>query len=108
VTRQLLACTLILAALVAAPVTHAEPGAYSPQDDMFFRALAEGAEDIAPLNLTNPPLVRAQALQACQRIGDGVEPVDASSMLEAEGPYSWDTASSIVAAATVFYCPEHF
>ena len=75
---------------------------------MFYRVLTEGDEESPPLVLTNRPLVRAQALQACQRIGGGVHPVDATDMLAVEGPYSWDTASSIVAAATVVYCPEHF
>jgi Protein of unknown function (DUF732) len=107
VTRRLLGCAaLILAALVVAPVASSEPGAYSQEDDWFYRSLTEGTEDSPGIVLTNPPLVRAQGLQACQRIDDGVDPVDASDMLMAEGPYSWDVASSIVASATVFLCPE--
>jgi hypothetical protein len=108
VTRQLLGyAALILAALVVSPVASAEPGAYTDEDEMFYGFLTEGGEDMPGMVLTNPPLVRAQALQACQRIDDGAHPLDATAMLVAEGPYSWDTASTIVAAATVFYCIEH-
>lgn len=98
----------MLAALFAAPVASSDPGASSQEDDWFYRALTEGTEDDQGIVLTNPPLVRAQGLQACRRIEDGVDPVDAVDMLMAEGPYSWDTASSIVAAATVFYCDGRY
>jgi hypothetical protein len=108
VTRQLLGyAALILAALVVSPVASAEPGAYSSEDDNFYRALTEGTENIPGIVLTNPPLVRAQALQACQRMDDGVHGGVVVEMLMAEGPYSLDTATSIVGAATAFYCSDH-
>ena len=37
---------------------------------------------------------------------DGLEGLDAVDMLMAEGPYSWNVASTIVAAASAFYCDE--
>lgn len=107
--RQLFGCAvLILAALVVAPVAHSEPGAQSQQDDQFYRALTEGTENIPGMVLTNPPLVRSQALQACQRMDQGVEDLETVHMLMAEGPYSFDVAGTIVAAATVYYCRDHF
>jgi hypothetical protein len=98
---------LVFAALATAPVAIADPGVYSQEDDDFYRVLTEGTENIPGMVLTNPPLVRTQALQACQRMDDGVLNADAADMLMAEGPYSWDVASTIVAAATVIYCREH-
>jgi hypothetical protein len=91
--RQLLSgAALILTALVLAPAANAEPGAYSHEDEDFYRTLSEGTENIAPMVLTNPPLVRAQALQACQRMDEGVKTLDTVYMLMNEGPYSWDVA----------------
>lgn len=107
-TRRLLGCTtLLIAAIVVSPVANSEPGAFSAEDDQFYRALSEGTEGIPGMVLTNPPLVRAQALQACQRMDDGVDKLDAIDMLMAEGPYSFDTAANIVATAVVYYCSEH-
>lgn len=56
----------------------------------------------------NPALVRAQGLLACQHISDGVDDFDAVHILMAEGPYSFDTASSVGSADTVVYCSEPF
>jgi hypothetical protein len=38
---------------------------------------------------------------------DGVHGGVVVDMLMAEGPYSLDTATSIVGAATAFYCSDH-
>lgn len=106
-TRQLLGCAaLMLAALVAAPAAIGYPGPNASGDELFYWSLTEGTEDSPGMVLTNPPLVLAQGLTACQRMTDGVNPVDASDMLEVEGAYSWDTAADIVSAAHVFLCPE--
>jgi hypothetical protein len=82
-------------------------GAYSSEDETFYRLITEGSDDTPGMILTNPPLVRAQGLLACQRMSDGVDDLDAVYMLMDEGPYSFDTASSITSAAVVAYCREH-
>lgn len=107
IKRSLGCAVLVLAALVVAPVADAEPGVQTEADEGFYTSLSEGAEGIAGMVLTNPPLVRAQGLQACQRMDDGVDKLDVIDMLMAEGPYSFDTASNIVATAVVYYCSEH-
>ncbi|BBZ15901.1 hypothetical protein MGAD_02360 [Mycolicibacterium gadium] len=89
----------MLAALVVAPVARAEPGVQTQADEGFYRSLREGAEGIAGMVLTSPPLVR-------QRMDDGVDKLDAIDILMAEGPYDFDAASNIVARPVV-YCSEH-
>lgn len=103
---------LLLAATALAtsfsPSASADPGAYSGQDETFFRLLTEPDEDGGPgLTLTNPALVRAQGLIACQRGDNGMRSLDVIYRLQAEGPYSFDVANAIVSAAHVAYCPEH-
>jgi hypothetical protein len=105
--RLLGGIALIFAALVAAPIANSEPGAYSSQDETFYRLLTEGTDNVPPITLTNPPLVRVQGLLACQRHDNGVDGLEVVHMLMADGPYSFDVANSITSAAEVAYCPEH-
>lgn len=100
---SLIAC----AALAAVPIAKAEPGAFSSQDETFFRLLTGGTDDTPGLAITNYPLVRTQGLITCQRRSAGIYGLDTIHMLQAEGPYSFDVANSISSAAAVAYCPEH-
>lgn len=95
-------------ALALAPFASADPAAFSTDDETFYRLLTEGDEEDPGLTITNFPLVRAQGLLACQRQDDGVDGLDTVHMLQAEGPYSFDVANSIVSAAVVTYCRQHF
>ncbi len=96
----------MLAALVHAPSAIADPPADASPDELFYWSLTEGTDYSPGMVLTNPTLVRDQGLQACQRMGAGIDPVTASDMLEVEGRYSWDAAADIVSAALVHLCPE--
>jgi hypothetical protein len=59
------------------------------------------------VTVTNPALIREQGLSVCERIDNGMHPLDAIYQLMAEGPYSFDMANSISAAATVAYCEDN-
>jgi hypothetical protein len=52
------------------------------------------------MTIWNFPLVKAQGLQACQRMDNGERPVDASDDLVAAAGYTFDDAVSITSAAT--------
>jgi hypothetical protein len=101
------ATALIVVALAAAPVAYADPGAYSSQDETFFRLLTEGSDANPGITVSNPPLVRAQGLLVCQRASQGMDTFDALHFLMSEGPYPFDVASDIASAAIVAYCPEY-
>ncbi|MEN3220706.1 DUF732 domain-containing protein [Mycolicibacterium porcinum] len=94
-------------AVALAPTATSDPAAFSAGDETFYRLLTEGDEEDPGLTITNFPLIRAQGLLACQRQDDGMDGLDAVHLLQAEGPYSFDVANSIVSAAVVTYCRQH-
>jgi hypothetical protein len=106
-TRRLLGLSalVLLTALVHAPLAIADPAVDWSPDEWFYWSLTEGTDESPGMVLTNPTLVRDQGMQACQRMGAGIDPVTASDMLEVEGRYSWDVAADIVSAAKVHLCP---
>ncbi|MDV3125936.1 DUF732 domain-containing protein [Mycobacterium sp. 21AC1] len=107
-TKRLVATgALILAAsTVAMGNANADPAGLSTQDDTYFRLLATPDDDGFLITVTNPTLMRTHGLMVCQLMDNGVSDLDAVYQLMDDGPYPWDTASSIAAAA-VAYCPEH-
>jgi hypothetical protein len=106
-----LLCAALLAVAVVtagAPAADADPGAYSGQDETFYRLLTEPSSTGEPgLTLTDFALVRTQGLIACQRQDNGMDGLDAVYTLQSDGPYSFDVANSIVSAAEVAYCPDN-
>lgn len=101
-TALLFGCSVLLA-----PTAHSDPGVFSAEDETFVRLLTEPYEDDPGLTITDFALVRSQGLLACQRLDDGLDGLDAIELLQDEGPYSFDVANSIVAAAVVTYCRSH-
>lgn len=97
----LAACTM------TAGTANADPAGTSTQDATYFRLLTTPDDDGFFITVTNPSLMRTQGLMVCQHMDNGVEDLDAVYQLMADGPYPWETASTIAAAATVAYCPEY-
>lgn len=85
------------------PSAAAEPAGVSEQDQLFLFLMQDEPQN--SLVVANFPLIRAQALEVCRNVANGMSGVDAADQLAAAGPYSWDDASSIAAAAEVAYCP---
>lgn len=84
---------------------NAEPAGYSSQDETFFRLLTTPhGDDKRTIVVTNPQLMRAHGLLICELTDNGVSGLDAIHQLMAEGPYTFETANSISAAAKVAYC----
>ncbi|QNJ90963.1 DUF732 domain-containing protein [Mycolicibacterium fluoranthenivorans] len=109
-TRRLLsgvACVVISAAVSAVPVASGEPAGYSDQDSTYFRLLTVSNEHFGGFTISNPALIRDQGLRACELQDSGLTALDAIDQLQAAGPYSFDAANRIVAAASIAYCPDN-
>jgi hypothetical protein len=98
-------CAAAGTVVALAPAANADPAAYGDQDAEFYRLLT--APQDANMTISNFALVRSQGLEACQREDQGVAGLDAVHALMAEGPYPFESASSIVSAAEVAYCPDN-
>ncbi len=92
---------LAAATVGAASTASADTGGYSAADALYYRGLTTGEYAIT---VSNFPLLVAQGQEACQRMAVGASTQDAIYALMAEGPYSFDTANSIVSTAGVTYC----
>ena len=97
---------IVTAGLASGSPAHAEPGGYLDQDETFHRLLTTPDDSGTVMVITNFELLRAQGLEACQVMENGYGGYAATKRLQAEGPYLFDTASLIVSAASVAYCPE--
>jgi hypothetical protein len=91
-------------ALLSAPTSHASVD----QDQDFYWLLTEPNQS-HPMVIWNFPLVRSQGIQVCQQADAGATPMQALYQLDRDygGPYVFEDASSISAAAHVIYCPWH-
>ncbi len=105
-TGALTSAGIAMAALISVAPAHAEPGGYLDQDETFHRLLITPDDSGTVMVITNFALLRAQGLEACQVIENGYGGYAATKRLQAEGPYLFDTASLIVSAASVAYCPD--
>lgn len=90
---------------MAVPVANAQPGAYSYQDDTYYRLLTKPNEYFGGFVVSDFALIRAQGLRACAMLDSGAVASDAIHDLQVLGPYSFDAANRIVSAAFVAYCP---
>jgi hypothetical protein len=89
-----------------APASAYMPDPNSPDlDSRFLRLLT--TDPINPTTVWNFPLVKTQGLQLCQQMDNGERQAAATNDLMAAGPYSFDDAATISAAAVNIYCPSH-
>jgi Protein of unknown function (DUF732) len=92
---------LAAATVGTASTASADTGGYSNSDALYYQDLTTGEDAIT---VSNFPLLVDQGREACQRMAEGASTQDAIYALMAEGPYSFDTANSIVSSAGVTYC----
>jgi hypothetical protein len=73
-------------------------------DKRFFDLLTGYPEDPDNMTIFDYPLVKSQALHACQLETDGTAHTAVVDALAAVG-YRWQDAENIVVSAEVIYCP---
>jgi hypothetical protein len=91
------------------PAAVAQPAGWTEQDARFLRLVLcdTDSRDGCFLDVTDPGLLRNQALRLCRLEDEGMTGGNAVRTLMIDGPYSSDQAIIIVAAAHVVYCPQH-
>lgn len=95
---------LLTATILLAPTAKAD----TSQDQGFYRLLVDPDQD-HPMVIWDFPLIRAQGIEACQREDAGETPMQTTYHLDQKygGPYTFEDASNITAAADTIYCPWH-
>jgi hypothetical protein len=98
----------IMAGLAFASVGLAAPAqADSGQDQEFYRSLTRTNQDY-PMVIWNFALVRSFGIASCQRMDAGETPYQALKDLQyPNGPYNFNIANDVSAAAGTIYCPWH-
>lgn len=78
------------------------------QDQQFYYLLTRPDQDY-PMVVWDFPLIRAQAIRACQLEDAGLTAMQVTYDLDQRygGPYPFEGASSITSAAEVIYCRWH-
>jgi hypothetical protein len=71
-------------------------------DDQFIAALRR-----ASINVYNPAAAIATAHQACAALDGGAHPLDVAAYIKDHGDVTALGATSFVANAIIFYCPQH-
>jgi hypothetical protein len=74
-------------------------------DADFYRLLTD-PDQSQPMVIWNFPLVKGQALWACQRM-NFENPYLVTKELQASGGYSFDAANDITSAGMTIYCPQN-
>jgi hypothetical protein len=105
----LLAASLGLGLPATLPAAGAEPAGWTEQDALFLRGVLCDTRSRAGcfIDVTDPGLLRNQALRPCRLEDEGMTGGNAVRTLMVDGPYSRDQAIIILAAANVVYCPQH-
>jgi hypothetical protein len=98
-----------IGATVAKGLAYADPGASGNNTDpnadkRFFDLLTGYPEDPDNMTIFDYPLVKSQALHACQLETNGTAHTAVVDALAAVG-YRWEDAENIVVSAEVIYCP---
>ena len=91
------------------PAAGAEPAGWTEQDADFDRLIMcdTNPGSGCMVTVSDFGLLRNQALWVCRLQDEGMDLREAIYALKRAGPYSFDQANNISAAATVAYCSDN-